>query len=424
MGLKRFAKVGVTISLVAASLFSVLFGYARGTGSHYKSDEQVAAIVSELDSDDSLLQESRIAHNGFLPYNNNNKPICVSFSKEYEGTRYKRIAINALDYIFGLLSEINDNYSYKVVSTPEVAVRQGFGESVIRFYEKDLVGENKSAHGTEQSKRNLIDIFSGKNMFSDIFINADFDLLNKCSDEYVFYVFVHELTHGFGRNDVYDKSGINYPNGINYDTYMFVRYPESIFPQMLTPDDYVQLLSEYSKKYNTDAEKEACIQRCKYLLQEYKNKYYQTFADTLNDKFQTDGKKIKNAEAENYNFSRTIVYTDGEMAKHLYQLEVKDGRYKLTILNDDGEVIDCAKGEVIQHGNYKFLKNIYLKHGITPLNKDDNSLGKEYGITETFVLFNLYQNEADHYSLYIPHDNDLNFINVGEQTENSEPGEE
>ena len=431
-GLKKFVKASAAVLLSAGMLFTGLLGYSYGKGQKYAKNEQAAEIVQELGADDTIVKKHQTGEYNILS-NNGNEPIYVSFDSAFNNSKYEKVAKKSLDYFFEIVGAINSDYKYEIVEE-HFADLQGFlGKTTIKYVETDFGEKYNLADGRQISKLNLIDKFSGANVHSQSIISFDFSKLDAIdNNDYIQYVFDHELLHAFGWEDVYsnyEENGIHKTardkGGINLGSYIEPGYQSNdrqIVPRIITPNDYALFLSLYAGKFKDLNQKSQYIEKCKTKLNEYEEYYYDNFNDLMYEQLD----RIDKYQAESPEGLKSIKFfqqyhdVDNTIYHHDYDVRINDdGTYTFTITDEKGNVLDQAKGKVIETDNFIFLENVALKKGLTPLIEEKSA---EYmnGITESLAIFRS-QNDGS-IKLLVPHSRDIKYA-VSAEFKNNDTAE-
>lgn len=353
------AAIGFGVGSGASYLLSDL-GYSRDD---YSDEDQMRDLAEKLNCDTSYLSGKgedyyRLAHN-------DGAPIPIAFEENYD-PRAKKVAIEAMDYMFGMLQDINPVYHYEIVSLEEYKDRDR-GVNGIEFSIKTQA-ELKSEKVEARAVFENADRGANRIIRCEIFICGD--RLQESTDEDLFYSYVHEMMHLLGCNDVYLTEKGNpkkyiYNNTImNTDTMGKNPNEEGFFAhKKITPNDYDNLLVCYSPKCETEEEKQSLLIRCVEKSQKYKNEYYSEFAQM-----------VKNGEDYNtYTFEdcskieELIILNNYYKDKKLFvstKIAIKGDKYTIEYWADEGvfkDTVSCS-GEVFRNKDCIVLKNVDLEH--------------------------------------------------------------
>lgn len=339
--------VGCTV-LTGLSVTSTTLSIASSKEEQIKPYEQIMSDADYLGADLTLLKNrttflkeyDEAYKSSFLRLKNNgNHPIYV-YIDDIDNNLEENIK-ETLDETQDLLSYINENYHFKIVSKQMYEVVKYYNQSAIRFsvekLEDTVNGDNTSSYNYNPKEYEKLYI-----VHSHIKINSDF-LERNPSKEEIKNVLFHEILHSFGFPDLYNdeyKERLCYMNVTN-------RF------HLLHPNDIKMLYCAYGNKHidkegNVDKTK---LQQVKEALDKYEKYYYEkVFNDYLEqyshlepaktNKLSSDFKLIEDR------FRETLIY------------EVKDDKYKITILDLKSNLIEEITGEVLKTDKYIVFKDV------------------------------------------------------------------
>ncbi|MBQ8444282.1 MAG: hypothetical protein IJX25_02910, partial [Clostridia bacterium] len=124
--LRNFFDVIIWAIVVVAIASLFLFAGSEIAFADYSSLQQTIELQEILNVDAEYRQSNyaRLQHN-------DDQPIYVSLEEDVFSQTQIDIIVSALDYIFGIVGQINDNYQYKIVDN--VNNGQYLGKSRIHF---------------------------------------------------------------------------------------------------------------------------------------------------------------------------------------------------------------------------------------------------------------------------------------------------
>lgn len=359
--LKKALKIGL-ISTLSALTFcgcSITDKLSGEKYQDYSENSQITAIAQALDCDTGYLHENfrRMEHN-------NGEPIYVCFDSSI-GQEVKDSAIRSLDYLFGIVGSINDNYYYEVVDKTKF---DDLGDKSKIYYD---MGEGSLLRGTANASgfiRSELDIWS---MVSTVRVANDFKVtisekfLKTSEIEDIYKTCVHELLHAFGFNDVYYNSLFKNEK-YRGDTFMNTTLSMNI--KDITPNDLKCLIALYAPEFENLQEQENAVKNYKEMVAEYENAFYYDFAHSCRDNIQADADitldeftwksdseiYVKNNQTKGYD---SVPYT--------HEIVVKNGNYNFN-LYEGTTLIDKCAGEAYLIDGVMVLKNVDLKEGFFP----------------------------------------------------------
>lgn len=204
----------------------------------------------------------RQANYGRLRHNNG-EAIYISLEKNSFSENQTQTIVSAVDYIFKLIGDINENYHYQLVE--DVNNVEYCGKSSITF----STGALKNANGCAVRENSFFSFGSKGNFNQNCKIMYDKNFL-KNNEKRLYYTTLHELLHVFGLEDVYSDA-VRYLN-----TYMNVNTNESL--TMITPNDYKILVACYAKNFSRFDEKQDYINLLLEKVEKYSSEYYQYYS--------------------------------------------------------------------------------------------------------------------------------------------------
>lgn len=331
-----------------------------GYSDWYSSGEQVHKIASALGANNERIlsynpeknnQPIRLAHK-------NGEAIEVAFHPNFE--EFKPYAVDSLDYLFGIIGEINDNYKYKVVD-------------FVAEHDHDIVfqlGEKSGYAGTTSISSRIADdgVANIEWGIIKIYKEAFKDKDAKQLDLEIRNTITHELMHVLGFDDVYIRETsehfgntiINPISQIHANDYAKLH---------LTPNDYNNLLSLYAKpSKNLDAD----IERYEAMSKVYEEEYYQNW---LASEFEKENPPLESlSKDETYTFSQQCLsLKSSEDIK--FSLDVDGDKYIFIVTDKQGSVLEKVSGEV------------------SYLTTDINVKGKQISVKDSVMLIENFESK-------------------------------
>lgn len=376
--LKKFFKRSVLTVLTLGALASATSCVAAYRDRTFQDDDQINFIAQSMETDMSFSLTNKQGQYGIM-HHNNDEPIYVAISDEIENSRYKDFVVEKLNYVFGIVSDINPLYNYKIVSKEEFAKQKLLSKSTIEFKNIDFSSVKKFSkldpNGLNERNFNFLDLFSVNGTVGDQKIYLDLEKYADMSEHEVKYVILHELCHAvFGFNDVYKnvKSG-GYQSIVSdgkhdFSTIMETFNREEGLLNLITPDDYDRILAVFSPKMEKDTDRAEFIAKLEKKSSAYKQFYYNKLDEFLLKDLEKES--ANNAE----NVSRLIDTTSfaGEDGKEFkYDVKIDGDKYTFDIYQN-GELTDSATGEVVHTKNFTFLKNVHTFNGFLPIETESS----------------------------------------------------
>ena len=290
--------------------------------------------------------------NGGRLQHNNGQPIYVAIEDEYFNESQQTLIVSALDYIFDLVGDINQNYHYQIVEDSSEASYQS--SSHITFKVSQVDGANAMA-----TRKPSMYCFGSKGAFNNAnTIVYDLEFLTQNKNRF-YYTTLHELLHVFGLEDVYGTK-----QQTHLDTYLNVYTDERL--QMITPNDYKMLVACYAADLNT-------IQRDKqndYLnllfdkIDKYSQQYYEYYCNVKSGvKPQTISMLSEMAvnEKEDESQGETISFgVNLTRGGERVETNLNEGRYSLKVYDNQNKMIDSCEGKVYEVDGQIFLQGVHL----------------------------------------------------------------
>ena len=356
MNFRKLKAPAKTILLSAAVAFGVLS--AATVSSHivfkdYLPISQAEDVADLLGCDFSYWQpnDMRMKHN-------NGEPIYVSISEDFSDVERQNI-VDALNYVFGVMGDINPNYHYELVE--DAGSIKYLNKSVVKFgVEQAKQEEADAVHTTDRANR--IARLSGKGIFgTSNKIMFDPDYLKENEQENSLYgVTVHELLHCFGLDDVYCQE-----DGTYYGNSFLNPLIEDKGLVMITPNDYLALISIYAENFDKKSDKDDYVKVVNEFIDDYSKEYYtahynQRLQNCIDNGYsETRIEEFFAPVGENINLEFDG-YDKNLGTTHSFVVNVKDGKYKISSFDENKNLIDEDTGKAFYVNGHIYLQDVRL----------------------------------------------------------------
>lgn len=351
----------LTISLACtATILSAL-----GASAYYALPEIVHADNSSRQQTIEL-QEHFDAVTGYRQFNNerlqhnNGEPIYVTISDEFTKVQRDTI-ISALDQIFGVVGDINDNYKYVLVDNVDSS--KYLGKTTMEFrVNKDLTFSSGHYNGVTDSADSLFSYGSKGRFNQKCWIEFDAQFL-KDEPQRLYYTSLHEILHNFGFDDVYTQNKTVYQNTfMNPNTNMSLK--------MITPNDYKLLVAMYSKDMSKldETEKEEYVKQLEQKIDDYTTAYYshyqQAFKQGLIDKGFSEHDVEANTSYVQLENDIDVTFIDTLSTKGVSKIrvKVKGDKYMLATYDENDNLLENCSGKTCNVGGQIFLQDVQLQN--------------------------------------------------------------
>lgn len=398
-------KVAKVIGTTALAITLVLGGATMvGVQKNLKvsNQTQISSIAQQLNADQTVMTNNK-ANRVYRLDHNNGEPIYVSVDANFTEAEQANIAWS-LDYVFGLVGDINPNYHYEIVSEDQRINESRLGKTTIKYQEDNSnfstsLGISNESYGSCRREFDNLSKLVNNPTYDNFIITYNREKNLSSSENMQKYTFLHELLHAFGFEDVYNATAMNsYINKFCGDTVMNDHIGSNT--NMLTPSDYRNIISAYAPRMNDDELKEF-INIYKQKTQEYDESYYKSYASICENKLNI----ISNLDtSKNYTagFTKTLTTENGNQITEYITIKIKDGKYSLSIYDTNGVLLDNAKGDIMDCDNLFILSDVQLKKGLRPLtdlNNNINSYINDFVFmkdskSNQFIFYNLSSNDA------------------------------
>ncbi len=357
---KNLLKISIAGVLLATTVFLSTSCSNVEYDSFYDTDE-IDSIAEKMECDTGYLWKindnyARMKHNG-------DEPIYVCFDEQLTEDEMST-AKEALEYVFGLLSKINEKYQYKIVDKKEYELKNNKTRIYFGLGQHDII-----ANGIEFASQGHIyqdyDFFSTLTdvpLWNDYRINIDREEIKKDPNpNALYYTNVHELMHACGDKDVYDMSAKNHASTFRGNT--LINPNSGPIVLKFTPNDVKCKILLY-------AEKDADKKELKQILNDYTKEYYDEYVKKCEEVGGIKGF----LNEEDFGLETAIRVTDekGNKYGYRYVVEVNDGKYQFYLYEYySNKLLDECKGDVVYHNGVAILTDLNLKHGFRPFDVSD-----------------------------------------------------
>ena len=396
---KALKKAFVILSVLGIFTFAGLAIKGYIDNSKYISNAEIEQNFVEFGVENPYVFQGAISNEYKRLAYNEGEPIYVSFSKEFENNEMlKDSAIYALDYLFGILNEINPNYYYKLVSNKELQKQKLLGKSTITYQMTSLIGENIGVSFMELNAHDLAywDFISNSN---NIYINRSEikyydDIMKSTKKNYqekkiktlnlMTNWLIHETMHAFGFADVYHLQGapefmVNAFEGLmgmdkfdldadHSDTFLDPKKITNSQVEWLTPKDYATLCALYMQNVPEYEQADELIR-----LSQMINVYTSVYEDwNFNQTFKGIKDSLEFLGAKDENFGSCADISEVEFVTYFYSnangteviinnIQIDDGKYKFAALDNDGKILHSCEGEIYKTEDFIVLKDFDYK---------------------------------------------------------------
>jgi len=348
---KRFVKVAGAIVLSVATLFGAISASSDEKSGKISNESQVETIANYLDCDLSYMKFNqtkgvvRMMHNG-------DEPVYVHIADEMNKEENQLIQ-ESLDYVFGIVGNINDNYKYEIVDKEEYEAQKKSHKTTILY--KEGACDTGKVDSTGQISRNMgnLDPFGQNNYYSTYVIEFDREQSKSQSLDEKLYTFLHELLHAFGLDDVYVQ-GPNKTTDIYYNNTFMKGYSGG--GNIITPNDLKCLFSAYAKQMSKEQLK-TFIFKAQNITDRYESYYYENRVEKIKE---YEKNKIESIADENIKsqFSSTLTDLDGTIINQKINIQIEGDKYTLSVSGAGRENKCIASGDVVEIDGIKILKNV------------------------------------------------------------------
>lgn len=310
----------------------------------YSSQEEKEQIADYLECDTYAINiKNRDTFEVLI--HNDNEPIYVVFDEKMDDS-YKQITKEVLDYVFKIVNKINDNYTYKIIDNNEQIY--GFSTAIKYGVDNEMLNHGVCYQSFYED---------GYSFGASIYLNTNCLKTEKEEDIInTYYTILHETAHAFGFDDTYFSGANRKTDNVYANTIMCLpRYtksnPNEFAVKHFSPNDLRCLIALYAKKGTIQNKDE--LEKLKVMADKYEQEYYKKYIEN---------EKCKEPIEEA--FSIELNSTNPEIYSH--QIEVKDGKYTIKIIDSTGEILETVTGEAMliekEDGtSATILKDVYSK---------------------------------------------------------------
>lgn len=344
------------------------------------SSKQQTYYLQEMFNADGKYRQD----NGGRLQHNNGQPIYVAIEDGAFNIPQQAVITSALDYIFDLVGDINDNYHYEIVDSPEDNYQNG---SHIIFRSSQVDQANAMA-----IRKPSMYSFGSKGAFNNVnTITYDYDFLKQNKDR-LYYTTLHELLHVFGLEDVYGSK-----QQTHLDTYLNVNIDERL--KMITPNDYKMLVACYAEDLNTIPKEKQndYLNELHQKIEAYSQNYYEYYCNFANQTklqpfslsaIRTLSSANENALGETISFG-VYLNQGGERV----EANISDGNYSISVYDNKNSLIDSCEGKTYEVDGHIFLQGVHLKSF-----KKGREIYTDMHIVSNFGSYSLYDIFNNFYS--------------------------
>ena len=352
-GILKIAKpfiIGLCSFIVSALIF--MGGPAIKTTvdlQSYSDDTQMEEIADALNCDTRYITSEK-GHFTRMQHNNG-EPIYVCLDSEISESE-KETIIRALDFMFGLVGQINDKYHYEIVDKTKFNLTLGKTKMYFTLGEKSVESQEGTAIAEAyiNSQANPYSSLSDKSTFYKYTIAFDRAYVKED-----FYAnIVHELAHAFNHKDVYQRID-GFDGRHQGNTLMNIQIGDKI--PLPTPNDFACLIMAYAPKSN---DLEADIEKYQQMLAAYEDYYYTAYAKYCQDNYEAGGE----FSGKYFSFYHTIDFPTKDDLSH--QIDINGDTYTLKVYTETGEILGNASGKVVWKDGVAILKEVKLENGLYP----------------------------------------------------------
>lgn len=345
-----------TLILLSANTINELVLTGKIATGDYKTATQINADAALFDATANIPEGKQMSDYLRLKHNDG-KPIYVYIDQSISESDEELIK-QTLDYYETIFKDINDKYFFEIVGKQTYDINTLKGDTTIKYQMEDLT--RFGADGVNRSNRIMFNHKFIKN--STIGINPSLSQ----DPEYRYYVFLHELTHTFGLNDVYYFG----PNA-SHDTYFGNTILQaSILQQVmgrLSPEDYKMLHAMYNSKHlEKEADTQAAINTILANIEQYNQDYYHFMVDKVKQNLNMHRGKtfqeVIDAEIARLDvvYKNSLYNSNQLQDKYEYRVEFENGLYKWQSYKND-QLLHETSGTYLEEGNIIIIPNLKLQ---------------------------------------------------------------
>lgn len=396
--LKRFGKVLKKAIAIAGIVGVFVFGGLAIKGGidnqQYIDTATIEMNMEEFGVENPYLMKGAISNSYRRLANNGDEPIYVSFDRDFEEEKIlDNAAKYSVDYLFGVVSEINPSYKYEIVSNGEAEKQDSLGKSVIYFefdshMEDKVLGKNvMNLDIQDLAYWDLINtsnkVLVNKNMYEKYKEILMGEFKTEVTETALFNIstnfLTHELMHVFGFNDVYDIGSKFYQTifkriiGMDKIDLQTSHKDTLIDPgntvahevRELTVKDYATLCALYMPKVSAE-NRGAEIERLSQMIKNYESEKYESkFSDAIN------------SYSIHWGVNPSRICTWGNISEiefrqvlnrelYIYNIQIIGNEYKFHIYDEAGNTLDSCSGKVYSSDGFIVLKDCKLENGVCP----------------------------------------------------------
>lgn len=390
---KNFIKCATASVLIAGTISAAALGAINYRYSSYATDDQIETIAEKLNCDISYLTK-RDGHYCVMGHNGD-EPIYV-YLDETVTEEDRAIAVESLDYVFGVIGDINEHYRYEIVDeatylkkSNKTTIKYSVGNPVTHYEGKEV-----EVAGTAMSQTDKLSKFTNKRTANRFYINireadGEIDHATRLG------TYIHELMHLVAFADVHTLKSMQTTTKHYGNTVMQAAHAGEMVC-VFTPNDYKALVSVLTENM-TERQLMESFGNIQEKVANYEKEYYKFFAEkTIERSCATH--KLEKGDFD-FTASKKWVMMDNAEYQNFYELHIENNKYSLKIFDENYKLIDEAVGQVVWCKGVAILKDVSLKFGMYPASQHDRYEGgyiEDWSVVsfgDRFQLYNVFIND-------------------------------
>lgn len=376
--------VGVSL-LISGTIMTAGAGMIKNKYSNYLTDYEIMGNAERYDCDTGYITKLQ-GHYSVLQHNGE-EPIYIYLDKLLTEEEKKK-SIDSLEYVFNIVKEINPHYKYELVD--EETYLEKNDKSRIKYTTYETCDKNIDASAHVHRGTNMLTKLIERSLIKESIICINRETIDDQGEEYEKYIYIHELLHVFGFEDVYNVG--TYKNVLKMYGNTIMNVNHTLALKKITPNDLKCLVAMYDDGSVSKEKIDAYISK-------YTDEFYKTYVKTV---IKSTGFN-ENVEYENFQYTavRSITDLDKREYGYIYTVNIQDGKYQFIIQDkDDLTVLDSTTGDVLYKDGVCILQDVSLKVGIRPYDKTevysdgwvaDMVIGQKSG---DMILYNILSNDS------------------------------
>lgn len=329
---------------------------------NFNADDTIAIRLKEQLNKDKYLR---------LKFNED-RPVFIECHKSIDEEQMKIIS-EVVDYYNDVFSTINENYRFEM-KTDDTKVL--LSDTVIRVENEKL---KESTYGNAREFRTF-DMGEG-NLAYRALIKMDWQAIKDLNVNYAYYVFLHEMGHVLGLGDVYYEGDHKTSDHLDMTTIMqYGEVHDSLFP-----NDYAVLQALYSNECTKHDNYEDAVRVVNEKIAQYTYNFYYAYAEFLKEERGAKGELLTKDIGENIRW-QGIFDSNNDL---FYELSFMGDKCKLTIKNENGDVLERTDGEVLEVNGVMFIRGLY----ITKASNYSKDYSEDFGMKLMLSIYKENSNE-------------------------------